>query len=498
LVDLFFTHGADVPSLRKQHPADSNRLYRNLGGMKFADVTAAAGLAGEGYSNGAAVADFDNDGHVDLFVAGVRANRLYRNLGDGRFADATARAGVRSDVWSIGAAWLDYDRDGLLDLFVVNYLDWSPTDAPWCGDRAANVRAYCHPRFYRGLPNTLYRNRGDGVFTDVSAETGLLKHVGKGMSAAVADYDLDGYPDVFVTNDKLPNFLFHNLRGRFEEVALEAGVSLAVHGKPISAMGADFRDYDNDGLPDIVVAALAGELYPLFHNEGAGAFRDATYPTRIGPLTFQRSGWSPVLADFDNDGWKDLFTTNGHVNDTVEHFETARYRLANSLFLNRGGKFEEAPAFGPPRAHRGAVVADFDNDGRLDVAVSSLGEPAELWHNRTESPNTWLILKLGGRSIGARVRVGAQHNHLTASAGYNSSSLAGVHFGTGSAETVDVEVVWPSGTVQRLDRVRTNQVLRVTEPQAPGASSPPRPPSAPVPSNGTPAQAGNAPSRPRP
>ncbi len=465
--DIFFTNGASVPDFKTKHP---NRLYRNLGGMKFQDVTKAAGLAGAGYSNGAAAGDYDNDGRVDLFVAGVRANRLYRNLGNGRFEDVTAKAGIRSDVWSITGGWLDYDRDGLLDLFVVNYLAWSPDKEPWCGDEAAKVRAYCHPRMYEGLPNTLYRNRGDGTFEDVSAKAGIAQHIGKGMSLAIADYDLDGFPDVFVTNDKVPNFLFHNLGGRrFEEAALEAGVSLVSHGKPISAMGADFRDYDNDGRPDIAVAALAGELYPLFHNEGGGYFRDATYTSGLGPLSVRRSGWSVGLFDFDNDGWKDLFTTSGHVNDTVAHFEATQYRLANALFVSRAGRFAEAVEVGPPRAHRGSAFADFNNDGRVDVVVSALGEPAELWENITPGPNTWLIVKLTGTKsnrggIGARVRAGNQHNQMTTAVGYCSSSHAGVHFGTGAAKTVDLEIVWPSGVVQQVKSVRTNQVVEVREP----------------------------------
>src|SRR5579863_5760752 len=307
LTDIFFTNGAAIPSLEKNHVKFKNRLFRNLGGMKFKDVTDEAGLAGVGYSMGAAAADFDNDGYVDLFVAGVRSNHLYRNLGNGKFADVTARAGIRSDVWSITGGWFDYDNDGLLDLFVVNYLQWTPENPLFCGD-PPRTRAYCHPQFFEGLPNTLYRNRGDGTFEDVSLKAGIGQHVGKGMSVAFADYDRDGFPDVFVTNDKVENFLFHNLRnGTFEEVALEAGVALPAHGKGVSAMGVDFRDYDNDGLPDIIFTALAGETFPLFRNEGKRGFSDVTYRSGVGPLSNERSGWSPALVDFNNDGWKDLF-----------------------------------------------------------------------------------------------------------------------------------------------------------------------------------------------
>ncbi|MDQ2777640.1 MAG: VCBS repeat-containing protein, partial [Acidobacteriota bacterium] len=255
LMDVFFTNGASIPSLNKDQPKFRNRLYRNMGGMRFKDVTEESGLAGIGYSMGAAAGDFDNDGHPDLFVAGVGSNHLYRNLGNGKFQDVTVKAGIRNDVWSIAGGWFDYDNDGRLDLFVVNYLQWSPKDTLFCGD-PKGVRAYCHPQFFEGLPNTLYRNRGDGTFEDVSLKAGIAQHVGKGMSVAFADYDQDGLADVFVTNDKVPNFLFHNLgNGKFEEVGLEAGVALPDQGKDISAMGTDFRDYDNDGLPDITVAA---------------------------------------------------------------------------------------------------------------------------------------------------------------------------------------------------------------------------------------------------
>jgi len=476
LSDLFFANGATIPSLQKDQPKFRNRLYRNLGGMRFKNVTEEAGLAGAGYSMGAAAADFDNDGHVDLFVAGVGSNHLYRNLGNGKFEDVTAKAGIRSNVWSITGGWFDYDNDGRLDLFVVNYLKWSPSDAPFCGDPKV-ARAYCHPRFFAGLPNTLYHNRGDGTFEDVSQQSGIARYTGKGMSVAFADYDGDGLLDVFVTNDKIPNFLFRNLgNGKFEEVALEAGVALTDDGKSISAMGVDFRDYDNDGLPDIAIAALTGETFPLFRNAGKGSFLDYTYRSRMGPLSNRRSGWSPALVDFNNDGWKDLFVSGSHVNDTVEAFEATQYRMSNAIFANTpDGTFrDQTPGAGSqfqvPAVHRGAAFADFNRDGRVDGAVSVIGGRAELWENTTPSDNTWLEVQLAGTrsnhdGIGARVRVGDQYNLMTANSGYASSSLTPVHFGTRKATQVDVEIDWPSGTRQVLNGVRTNQVLRAREPE---------------------------------
>jgi hypothetical protein len=477
LTDIYFTNGASVPDLRKEHRTDWNRLYRNLGNMKFADVTEKAGVAGSGYSIGAAAADYDNDGDVDLFVAGVGRNVLYRNAGDGTFVEVARQAGLASTRWSVAGSWFDYDNDGWLDLFVVNYLQWSPEFHTYCGDTVAKVRSYCHPRLLDGLPNSLYRNNGDGSFTDVSAKSGIAEHVGKGMSAAVADYDGDGFLDVFVTNDREPNFLFHNSgHGAFTEEALWAGCALQNHGKAVSGMGADFRDYNNDGLPDIVFSALAGDSYPIFRNSGDGLFEDATFASALGPLSQDLSGWSIGLFDFNNDGTKDLFVAQSHVNDTVEHFEASRYKLPNSIFVNSPeGKFRDASAAsglhnGPARAHRGAAFADFNNDGRIDVVVSSLGEKAELWENATAAQNNWLALKLRGMNsnrdgIGAVIQIGDQRNHMTTSVGYASSSYSGVHFGLGRAENVDrIEIRWPSGAKQVLTEVQSNQVLEVTEP----------------------------------
>jgi tetratricopeptide (TPR) repeat protein len=470
--DLYFTNGAAIPSLDKSAPVYWNRLYRNDGELRFTDVTAEAGVAGTGYSMGSAAADFDNDGHVDLFVAGYRRNLLYRNLGNGRFQDVTTRSGIRSDVWSVAGGWFDYDNDGRLDLLVVNYLDYALSTNEFCGDSKAAFRVYCHPSRFRGLPNTLYRNRGDGTFEDVTAKSGIGAHTGKGMSVAFADYDLDGDADIFVTNDTVPNFLFRNRgNGTFDEVGLEAGVALTDDGKAISSMGVDWRDYDNDGLPDIVVTALAGESFPLFRNQGKGYFRDFGSPSLLTSLSLRHSGWGIVLSDFNNDGWKDLFAANSHVSDNVESYSHELYREANRVFLNVGeGRFRDGGLIGNARAHRGAAMADFDADGRLDVVVSSIGEAAELWRNESRG-GQWIAFQLrGNRSnrdgIGARVRIAAQHNSMTSSIGYTSSSLIPVHFGLGSesGKTVDAEVIWPSGAVQRLRALEPGRIHLVEEP----------------------------------
>ena len=473
--DIYFTNGADLPSLEKSSPKYWNRLYRNEGNMQFRDVTAEAGVAGAGYSMGAAAADYDNDGRPDLFIAGVNRNILYHNLGNGRFEDVTRKAGIRSGEWAVAAGWFDYDRDGKLDLWVVHYAKWSPSYDRYCGDAARGLRIYCHPKYFEGLASTLYRNRGDGTFEDVTARAGLAKYAGRGMSVAFADYDQDGFPDVFVTNDNMPNFLFHNRgNGTFEEVALLSGTALRDHGKPVASMGAEFKDYDNDGLPDIFVTALAGETFPVFRNLGQGAFADATYQSRVGPLSVKHSGWGLGLFDFNNDGWKDLFTAQSHVNDRVEMFEPAVYREKDGVFANAGGAFvdvSEAAGLSLVKAHRGAAFADFNGDGRIDAVVSSLGEPAELWENISPEPAHWLILRLRGTrdnrdGIGARIRIGDQTNEMTTTVGYASSADYGVHFGLGSVATVrKIEIRWPRGTIQTLADVKADQVLPVTEPE---------------------------------
>jgi hypothetical protein len=296
------------------------------------------------------------------------------------------------------------------------------------------------------------------------------------MAAAIADYDRDGFPDILVTNDKMPNFLFHNLQnGRFEEVAFQAGVALLDSGSEISNMGGDFRDLNNDGLPDIAATALSGETFPLFLNQGRGHFGDAGYASHLGRLSRIYSGWGIGMFDFNNDGWKDIFAANSHVNDRVEAFEATEYKQHNSIFLNDGnGTFLDVSdgageSFSLKRAHRGCAFADFNNDGRIDVVVSALGQPAELWENISPSENTWLTLRLTGTKsnrdgIGAEISIGNQYNHMTTAVGYASSSHSGVHFGAGKQRQIDrIEIRWPSGTRQELRNVRTNQILDVRE-----------------------------------
>lgn len=440
--DIFFANGAELPSYRKTGPKYWNRLYRNDGNFRFTDVTEKAGLAGEGFAFGAAAADFDGDGNVDVFVPALPASKLYRNQGDGTFREVPL---PKLGAWTIAAGWLDYDRDGRLDLFIVNYLQWSPTNNPWCGDRTKKLRVYCHPRHFQPTTNQLLRNLGDGKFEDVSAQAGLTKAPGKGMSVAIADYDADGHLDVFVTNDGMPNSLFRNKgSGTFEETAFAAGAALPDRGLAISSMGVDFRDFDNDGRPDLIVTALAGESFPLFRNVGGGQFQEATSTARLAPLVARKSGWGVVMADFDNDGRKDLFTANSHVNDMIEKTSSDVYLLPNSVFRNRDGKsFVEATAESPElarraAAHRGVVAADFDGDGRLDVVVTALGGRAQIWRNTTETANRSAAVAIPA-GLNAAVAIGGQTNLQSSSVGYASSYIGPVHFGLGAAAVGEVE-----------------------------------------------------------
>jgi hypothetical protein len=480
--DIYFVNGARQPGLDKPDASWFNRLYRNEGGGKFTDVTTEAGVQGEGFATGVAAGDFDNDGLADLFLAGVNRNLLYRNLGNGKFEDITAKAGLAHQggrkPWSISAGWFDHDNDGDLDLFVVNYCVWIPEKEPPC--TIGGHRTYCHPKYYEGLANSLYRNNGDGTFTDISVASGIAAHAGKGMSAAFLDFNHDGRIDVFVANDTVPNFLFRNEgNGRFREVGLQSGVAFNDDGRAVSSMGVDARDVDNDGHEDIFVVANNNETFPLFRGLGKGTFSDVTYPSQVGRQTLAFTGWSNGVFDFDNDGFKDLLSACGSIDDNVEAFSHRKSRHPNLVLANLGnGRFldvsRQAGLQGASR-HRGAAFGDFDNDGRVDVVVTRIGEPALVLRNVSTGNNHWLALRLRGRKsnrdgIGAWVRVtGAsgrqQWNRLTTATGYASSSERVVFFGmSGDAKAATVEIAWPSGARQSLTNVACDRYVEVQEP----------------------------------
>jgi hypothetical protein len=484
LPDIFFTNGAAVPSLEKSNPSYSNRLFRNNGDGTFADVTEKAGLQGTGYSMGVAAGDYDNDGFVDLYVTGFNRNQLFHNNGDGTFTDVTAKAKVTGigpklgKAWSVAAGWFDYNNDGLLDLFVVNYLNYSIATAKLCVQQGHP--AYCSPVDFLGTPNILYRNNGDGTFTDVSEQSHISQYVGKGMGLAFADYDNDGFTDVFVSNDTFENYLLHNKGdGTFTNVALPAGVAYNAFGNAIAGMGADFRDIDNDGKPDILESAMFGEGFPLYKNLGEGQFQDITSTAGLAALTSRSTAWGVGLFDFDNDGSKDLFTANADILDNSMELAHRPFALPNRVFRNKGNlTFEDVSsragaAFLVPAPHRGAAFGDLNNDGKIDAVVTVLNSPPEIWMNRSGNQNHWIILKLVGvksnrDGIGAKVKIttslGVQYNAAATAGSYNSSNDKRVHFGLGSATVADtIELSWPSGIKQVLKGVKADQILTVTE-----------------------------------
>ena len=485
-LDIFAVNGAPLndPTPRgtapkKTGPKDWNLLYHQKGDGTFEDVTEKAGLRGAGYGMGVAVGDYDNDGFEDLYVTAYGGNRLYHNNGDGTFTDVTEKANVAGNGWSTSAAWVDLDGDGLLDLVVLRYLQWDFEDI-WCGERKEGYRAYCHPDSFRAIAPLVYHNDGDGHFTEIADKAGL-GIPGKGLGIALADYDRDGRIDLFIANDSMPEFLYHNKGGgKFEEVALESGVALSGEGHSYAGMGVDFADYNNDGLPDLVVTDLASQMYAVYRNNGDGSFTYDSYPSGIGRMTMKHSGWGVRFLDYDNDGWKDILVAQGHDLDTIQlTFPDLRYKEPMLLARNTGKGFvdlsgEAGEVFQKRWVGRGLAIGDIDNDGRLDAVVSTNDGALHVLYNSTQTQNHWLTLDLvGGKSnrdaIGAEVKVatakGSQWATVSTSGSYLSSSDKRVHFGLGSEKVAQtIEISWPSGIHQTLKDVQGDQILRVKEP----------------------------------
>ncbi len=482
LLDLYLVNGT---ATRLYTPRQSLRsvLYRNNGDGTFTDITAQAGVGAEGlFGMGVAVGDYDNDGFPDLFILGYGRCILYHNNGDGTFTDVTTHAGVANlGKWGSSAAWFDYDNDGLLDLVIANYVDWSPEKNYWCGDKEPGMRSYCHPDVYHGQTPTLYHNNGDGTFTDVSKRSGVGLKPGNGLGVVTFDYDNDGWQDIFIANDQMSNFLFHNNRnGTFSEVGYAAGVAVGIDGQFEAGMGVDAADTTGNGKMDLIVTHLDQQLARFYQNLGGGIFEDATFRSKMSYSTFHLSGFGTRFMDYDNDGARDLFMANGHVLDNIERYHAdIKYAEPKLMFRNvSGGVFENVsdrlgPDFLVPRVSRGAAVADFDNDGDLDILVSNNGQTPQLLRNDGGNANHWLeIFLIGTKSnrdgVGARVKLAAGdlvlYEQRKGGMSYQSAQDPRLHFGLGQQGKVDtLEITWPSGAFTKLNNIKADQVISVKE-----------------------------------
>lgn len=456
----------------------THRLYRNLGDGTFADVTEGAGLEISGYGMGACAADYDNDGWRDLYITSVGANRMYRNLGDGHFADVTSLTQVGSSLWSSSCAFGDIDNDGDLDLYVTNYVDYSVGNNKYCTG-TEGTRAYCHPHVYNGEPDTLYRNNGNGTFSDISQEAGVATTAGKGLGVVLADYDDDGWLDIYIANDSVANFLYRNLkRNRFEETGMWAGVAVGMDGKPLAGMGTDIGDIDGDGRLDVFVTNLNRQTHNLYQNLGDGLFADATFESGVGVATLPFVGFGAAFLDYDNDTDLDLAIANG---DVLDHDAPGRPPQAqvNLLLANDGrGRFSvldpaRGDGFATEKVSRALATGDIDNDGDLDILITNNGGSPDLLRNELTSEKTSILIRLVGREsnrdgIGARLRLQLGERTLTrtvrAGSSYQSQSDLRAHFGLdGAAGAGPLEIRWPSGRVERIATIEAGQTVTITE-----------------------------------
>jgi hypothetical protein len=489
-LDIFFVNGAELmdPMKPGQLPDKSqsrfwNRLYRNNGNGTFSDVTENAGVAGHHYGMGVATGDYDNDGYPDIYLTNFGANILYHNNGNGTFTEVTAKARVGGGGWSTSACFVDYDRDGFLDLIVARYVDWNFSNNPWCGEHKPGYRSYCHPDNFKPTANLVYHNNRDGTFSDVSLESGIADVPGKALGVAFNDFDQDGWLDLLFANDESPQQLFkNNGNGTFTEIAVLQGVAYDENGRVYAGMGLDFQDYDNDGRPDVFINALSNQRYAIYVNRGT-AFEYVSPQSGLSGITMRYSGWGARFLDYDNDGWKDLFVAQGHVMDNI-HLTQPSFQYLQPLLLARNvkGKFQDVSrrsgsAFASSRAGRGAGFGDLDNDGAIDVVVNCNNQQPVVLRNQAGTRHNWLLIQLIGTAsnrdgIGAKIRLvmdsGAEQQVMASTAGsYLSASDRRAHFGLNIDKVVRLlEISWPSGVVQRLYKIKANQILKITEPAA--------------------------------
>jgi len=485
-LDIFFANGAPLSDPtpkgtipQKTGPKYWNRLYHQKPDGTFEDVTEKAGLKGINYDMGVAVGDYDNDGYDDLYVTGLGGNHLYHNNGNGTFTDVTQSSGTGGSGWSTSATWVDLDNDGLLDLAVLRYVKWDFDDI-WCGEHTPGHRSYCHPDTFEPIAPLVYHNDGHGHFTEVAAKIGLDRP-GKGLGVSIGDFDGDGKIDVAVANDSMVEYLYRNKGdGSFEELGMPAEIAVDGDGRTYAGMGIDLQDFDNDGLPDLIITNLANQKYALYRNSGDGSFSYDSYVTGIGSMTLLHSGWGIKFLDYDNDGRKDLLIAQGHDLDTVElNYPQLHYKEPPLLAYNTGKGFvdvssQSGDVFKERWVGRGLAVGDIDNDGRIDAVFTTNGGPAYVLRNETKTDNHWLTLLLVGHKsnrdgIGAVIKLtttaGSQWVTVTTGGSYLSASDKRAHFGLGTASVAQsIQIRWPSGILQTLNNIHADQILTVNEP----------------------------------